>query len=131
PVAPLAQQPVKADADGEIRCAHPSEQVDAVRAEVERVRVDRARAEKERGDDDAVQVEIAERDPERVRRAQVAAEQPLVARRGVHRSSRGPSRPCSSLQYSRPPALSDSARGSSTPQCAQWTRSPTAGPGAG
>src|SRR5205823_2616132 len=82
--------------------------------------------EEQRRDREAIKVEVAERDPERVGRALGRRKEELgVALWRLHQRGPcvGPRRTCSSEQYSAPAAMRASARGRSTPHCTQRTSS--------
>ena len=112
-----------ADAEHQVADAHGAEQAQVVRAEVHRLVLEVGGAEEHQRDHDAVQVEVLQRDPEGLRRAVLAREQRAVGQR----SPSGPPRPeprvlLAAVVRGRPRARA-SARGSSTPQCAQPTSS--------
>ena len=98
--AHLAQHRVQDNGGGEIGNAGVAEELERMRAERERVAIDERQREEQRRERHPVKVEIAERDPERFRRALRRREEELgVALRCLHqRRGSGPSRACSSLQ---------------------------------
>ena len=127
-VAQVAQHAVQHHAAEQVGRGDVAEQLQAVQPEVEGVAVDERGAEEDAGEHHAVQVEVAQRGPERLRDALLRRERELGvgqrrAHRGLHQPSPAPSRACSSPQYSRPSAWRASARGRCTPQRAQRTRS--------
>jgi hypothetical protein len=102
-LAIAAQHYLEKDGQAEVQAAGEAEQRQRVRAEVERVLVDEGQRQEQRCDGDAVEVEIAERDPERVRRALGRREEQLrIAQRRLHQAAPGPRpaprRACSSPQ---------------------------------
>ena len=102
-LAQPAQRHMEQDREAEIGTAGDAEQLERVRAEVERILVDERQREEQRRYCDAVEVEVAERDPERVGRALGRREEELrVAQRRLHHRGPGPrigpSLACSSEQ---------------------------------
>src|SRR5258706_6191654 len=106
----LSQDDVKYHGERQIDDARVGIDRDIVAAEAERITEDQGREQEYRGHRDTVEVEVLERNPERVRDGPLLRE----PRQAEHRSSRhgrpepAPSRRCCSLQKKRPAASSAS-----------------------
>src|SRR5256885_13805401 len=125
----LSQDDVKYDGERQICDARVGIDHDVVVAEVEGVTENQGCEQEYRRHRYAVEVEVLERDPERVLYGPLVREQRQAEhRRGRHdRPQLAPSRRSSSLQKKRPAAPRASLRGTLTPQCAQATIGSTRG----
>ena len=100
-LARAAQEHLERDGEAEVGAAGEAEQLQRMRAEVERVLIDEGQREEQDRHRDAVEVEVAQRDPEGLRRALARCEEQLrIAKRCLHQRFPliGPSRACSSEQ---------------------------------